>query len=107
MKPILITSPDTWAWAGTVNAALAASTHAAVLEVNLMSKLLQKKVREGKEGLRLEASRRRKVLGENIGSDTQVLVQPLEPRWQFGLGELLDHLAVLHHQEAVCQRCGE
>ena len=34
-------------------------------------------------------------------------MQAVQARRQLGLAELLDHLAVLHHQEAVGQRRGE
>src|SRR5438128_393354 len=41
------------------------------------------------------------------GSDPEVFVQLVDSARQLGLRELLDHLAMLHHEEAVGQRRGE
>src|SRR5256714_2568338 len=85
MKPMRITSPETWACAGATDANMpaAASEHARAIFLSFM-------------GTPVKAA-----------SDAEGLVQLVDSLRQFGLGERLDHLAVLHHEETVRQRGGE
>src|SRR5450432_558667 len=90
MKPIRITSPEIWACAaGTAPTRPAAATaHAAEMRLSLNMDV---------------SSGKKSVMKEKV-SDAEVLVQPLHACGQLGLGELLDHLAMLHDQEAVRER---
>ena len=92
MKPMRITSPEICACAGAApsSAARRARRRRRLSSVSSRSPWSRGewKVRAGR-------------------SDAEVFVQPLDALRQLGLGELLDHAAVLHHVEAVGQRRGE
>src|SRR6187402_1270220 len=82
MKPMRITSPETWAWAGAP--AAAATREQAVARVL-------------------------SFIGVSLGewtSDAQVFMKLGQAVGKLGLGEFLQDAAVLHHEEAVGQRRG-
>src|SRR5258706_15258478 len=86
MKPMRITSPEIWAGAGVTdpNVAAAASEQARMVFFSFMRRTPERAWRKS-----------------GTASYAEVPVQLVDALRQFGLGQLLDHRAVFHHEEAV------
>src|SRR5580658_2567202 len=97
MKPMRTTSPEICACAAPARPSAPRQAMATVLRV----------AERGLSICRSPVCALSEAREKSVGLDTQVFVQLVDAARQLGLRELLDHLAVLHHQEAVGQRRGE